>query len=29
MKALFDTNIILDVALNRPRLAEASRGALT
>lgn len=29
MKALFDANIILDVALNRPSLADASRAALT
>lgn len=29
MKALFDTNIVLDVALDRPRLAAASRAALT
>lgn len=29
MKALFDTNILLDVALDRPHLAEASRAALT
>lgn len=29
MKALFDTNVVLDVALDRPELAEASRGALT
>ena len=29
MKALFDTNIVLDVALDRPALAAASRAALT
>ncbi len=29
MKALFDTNIVLDVALDRPHLAAASRAALT
>ena len=29
MKALFDTNIVLDVALDRPQLAAASRAALT
>ena len=29
MKALFDTNILLDVALDRPRLAASSRAALT
>ena len=29
MKALFDTNIVLDVALDRPLLAAASRAALT
>lgn len=29
MKALFDTNVVLDVALDRPELAEASRSALT
>ncbi len=29
MKILLDTNIVLDVALDRPRLAAASRGALT
>lgn len=29
MKALFDTNIVLDVALERPRLAASSRQALT
>lgn len=28
MKALFDTNIVLDVALDRPQLAAASRAAL-
>lgn len=29
MKALFDTNIVLDVALDRPQLAASSRAALT
>lgn len=29
MKALFDTNIVLDVALDRPSLAASSRAALT
>ena len=29
MKALFDTNIVLDVALDRPQLAAASRAART
>lgn len=29
MKTLFDTNIVLDVALDRPQLATASRDALT
>ncbi len=29
MKALFDTNILLDVALDRPGLAASSRSALT
>ena len=29
MKALFDTNIVLDVALDRPHLAASSRAALT
>lgn len=29
MKALFDTNIVLDVVLDRPPLATASRAALT
>lgn len=29
MKALFDTNVVLDVVLDRPRLAAASRAALT
>ncbi len=29
MKALFDTNIVLDVALDRLRLAASSRAALT
>ena len=29
MKVLFDTNIVLDVALDRPRLAASSRAALT
>lgn len=29
MKALFDTNVVLDVALDRPHLASASRAALT
>jgi predicted nucleic acid-binding protein len=29
VKALFDTNIVLDVALDRPHLAAASRAALT
>jgi len=29
VKALFDTNILLDVALDRPRLASSSRAALT
>jgi predicted nucleic acid-binding protein len=29
VKALFDTNIVLDVALDRPQLAAASRAALT
>lgn len=29
MKALFDTNIVLDVVLDRPQLAAASRAALT
>lgn len=29
MKILLDTNIVLDVALDRPRLAVASRAALT
>lgn len=29
MKALFDTNIVLDVALDRPQLAAPSRAALT
>lgn len=28
MKALFDTNIVLDVALDRPQLAASSRAAL-
>jgi predicted nucleic acid-binding protein len=29
VKALFDTNIVLDVVLDRPQLAVASRAALT
>ena len=29
MKALYDTNIVLDVALDRPQLAASSRAALT
>jgi predicted nucleic acid-binding protein len=29
VKALFDTNIVLDVVLDRPQLAAASRAALT
>lgn len=29
MKALFDTNIVLDVTLDRPQLAASSRSALT
>jgi len=29
VKALFDTNVLLDVVLDRPRLAVASRSALT
>lgn len=29
MKALFDTNVVLDVTLDRPQLAASSRAALT